>query len=450
MHELLNKSLLNFFLQNEIDLQCSHFVLGVSGGADSMTLLHWMMRHAGQVTVAHVNYGFREEESEAETQLVQRFCENNGIDFLIHKANKKSHRGNKQDWARKVRYSFFHTVLNKRSANFIVTAHHKADQIETIFLNILRGLGPESLAGIKARQELFLRPMLNVEKQYINDYVLHYAIPYAIDSSNLSSDFNRNFLRNELFPLLKQRFPGFGNSLFHLSELGTFIQDHGKQLTTFVYGKRELPISVLRTCSPFEKTILIRRWIQSHQHDLILKRRQIQALLELCEQQKGSSITLSSSISVIREQDELLIYSIEKEIAKSFLRVDAKSTFPITIGFVKLNKITIPPSFKKQNTLYIRIPSQYFWVRDWQDADRIQPLGMQGHKLVSDVLTDAGIRSVDRKCALVIESFESEVLSVIFPPANKNYQRGIISEKAKLFPKDSHCLSIEINEHSSS
>ena len=190
----------------------------VSGGSDSMALLHFMLslrRDMGfEVVCVNVDHGIRGKESEEDSGFVRRYCEGRGLELFFKKADApryaKESRLNLEQAAREIRYSFFYELISEGRCGKVFTAHNKNDNVETIMLNILRGSGTAGLCGMDVDNgKGIVRPLLFTPKGEIMRYVEENNIGYRTDSTNLDEGYSRNYLRNKVFPLLEQRFTGF-------------------------------------------------------------------------------------------------------------------------------------------------------------------------------------------------------------------------------------------------
>jgi len=190
-------------------------VVGVSGGIDSMVLLHLLKAFGREfelsLIVAHVNHGLRQDESEREAELVEKESTRFGLPFEYGRFDVREfsrHAGvSVQDAARRVRYRFLRTVLRKHQAQKIALGHHADDQVETILLRLLRGSGLRGLRGmLPIRKEGVIRPLLESWRGEIESFAAENRIPYLIDSSNLKKDYLRNRIRLDLIPLLEREY----------------------------------------------------------------------------------------------------------------------------------------------------------------------------------------------------------------------------------------------------
>ena len=210
-------------------------VIGVSGGPDSMALLHILLtlQEKEQIPsctllVAHVNHMLRKEADE-ETAYVEEFCRLHQIPCFVKRAKveelaQKAKMGT-EEMGRNIRYQFFEEVRQKEKAQKIVTAHHANDNAETVLMNILRGSGTAGLRGIEPirkneKNVVFVRPLLNCTKEEIYEYCEEKNLQPKIDKSNQENVYNRNKVRNILIPFLEKEWnPNIVATLNRLSEL---------------------------------------------------------------------------------------------------------------------------------------------------------------------------------------------------------------------------------------
>ncbi len=204
-------------------------IVGVSGGADSMVLLHLLnaCREAFHLSlvVAHVNHGFRPEASEREAELVQKESTRLQLPFEYGQFNVREFqklRGlSPQDAARRIRFHFFHDLLLKHRAQKIALGHHADDQVETVLSRLIRGSGLLGLKGIlPIREGKVIRPLLEVWRKEIESVALEKKIPFLLDSSNLKNDYLRNRIRLSLIPFIEGEYqPNFKETLLRTSAI---------------------------------------------------------------------------------------------------------------------------------------------------------------------------------------------------------------------------------------
>ncbi len=249
-------------------------IVGVSGGPDSMALLHILQSLAQEMKislyVAHLNHMFRGEEAQADADLVQEFCFRSGIPCRVVNrdvpAYARERRLSAQVAAREIRYQFFYEVLQETGGQKLALAHHANDQAESVLMNLLRGSGLRGLGGIApVRDDCVIRPLLGIHRVEIESYCQDMGVPYRIDSSNLKLIYRRNKLRHQLIPLLQKEYsPGIIDILGRLAEQARSEDELLEQLTQEAYEK------VLQT----EKTneIILDRQILSQQAVALVRR----------------------------------------------------------------------------------------------------------------------------------------------------------------------------------
>lgn len=185
-------------------------VAGVSGGADSMALLHFLLWYAQErhirVISAHVNHGLRGRESDADEAFVREWCERRGIACEVLRADvhllARKRKCGLEECGRHVRYAFFESLAGEYNAR-VATAHTLSDQAETVLLHLVQGSGGRGLTGIPPVRGRIVRPLLTVTRKEVEDYCEINQIPFRTDRTNFSLDYTRNRLRLQVIPLLK-------------------------------------------------------------------------------------------------------------------------------------------------------------------------------------------------------------------------------------------------------
>ena len=239
----MKNKVLNTIKKYNLIQENDKIVIGVSGGPDSMCLLHILNglkeKLNFEIVVAHINHMIR-KEAEEETQYVKNFCDKLGIKCyikridVIDKSNKE--KIGTEEAGRKARYDFFEEVLNIVNANKIATAHNENDNAETVLMNIFRGAGTSGLKGIEPiRDNKYIRPISECERSEIEEYCRVNKLQPKIDKTNLENVYTRNKIRNVLIPEIKKEFnPNIIESLNKLSILArqenNFIQEYAKNI----------------------------------------------------------------------------------------------------------------------------------------------------------------------------------------------------------------------------
>lgn len=215
-------------------------VIGVSGGPDSICLLHVLYglkeRLGIEIVVAHVNHMLR-DVADLETEYVQSFCKKLGIECYVKKADileiSKTQKKGTEEVGRQVRYDFFDEVAKKTNSNKIATAHNSNDRAETVILNILRGSGLSGLKGIEPiRDNKYIRPLINTDRQDIENYCNDNKLEPKYDKTNNENIYTRNKVRNTVIPYIKKEFnPNIIKTINRLSSLATEENEYLQAIT---------------------------------------------------------------------------------------------------------------------------------------------------------------------------------------------------------------------------
>ncbi len=189
-------------------------LVGLSGGADSVMLLSFLVKYRTQtstfpILAVHINHGIRGEEAERDERFSRDFAAMLGVEFkavFVDVPAEASESGlGLEEAARNARYSKFAEIISCRNdINTIAVAHNATDNLETVIINMMRGAGAKGMAGIKAVRDNVIRPLIGVSKKDILSLLAQNSIPYVIDSTNFSSDYTRNYVRNEILPRLSR------------------------------------------------------------------------------------------------------------------------------------------------------------------------------------------------------------------------------------------------------
>lgn len=247
-------------------------VIGVSGGPDSICLLNILNGLKEQLNieiyVAHINHMIR-EVAEQETEYVQNFCKNIGIECFVKKVDvlkiaQEQKRGT-EEVGRTIRYEFFDEVLKKTNSNKIATAHNLNDKAETVMLNIIRGSGVSGLKGIEPiRDEKYIRPLIETEREDIEKYCIDNKLNPKYDESNNENIYSRNKVRNELIPYIKKEFnENIIKTINRLSEVATEENEYLHKITKQEY----------ENLSKIENDIIILDLKKFNCLELVIKRR---------------------------------------------------------------------------------------------------------------------------------------------------------------------------------
>ena len=244
-------------------------LVAVSGGRDSMVLAEKVRREGGPFAVAHCNFRLRGAESDADEALVREWAERHGVTCHVRafdtEAVATAEGISIEMAARKLRYRWFGELCRKHGYEAVLTAHHAGDNVETFFLNLLRGTGIKGLTGMKADSFLpdpefsgipLRRPLLGLTRAEIDSFAAQWKVPYRDDRTNAENTVKRNKLRNQVFPVLREINPSFEKTLAEdmerLSMVSAIADDYYRENASLLWDGKRIDTALLRTFSHWE------------------------------------------------------------------------------------------------------------------------------------------------------------------------------------------------------
>ncbi|NVM57240.1 MAG: tRNA lysidine(34) synthetase TilS [Desulfobacterales bacterium] len=408
-------------------------LVGVSGGPDSVALLHslvavgahWSVR----LVVAHLNHRLRGATADQEAAFVERLaakleipCEIGSEDVASYSAE---HRLSVQEASRVVRYAYYDEVAAKHAARKIALGHQANDNAESILIHLLRGTGPRGLAGIPpVRDERIIRPLIDLTRQQILEFLEQGGFEYVRDHSNLDPKYLRNRIRHELLPALKERFNP--NAVCTLTRLASIVRDEedfwNHQISGVFQGvvleqttdRLTLSASGLARLHPALSRRLIRQAVLSLKGDL--KRwghSHVEAVVQLARGPSPSGrLDLPRGVRVVRDRDEVtfLLGPPEEKPSFQYHIPGMGTTFIREIGiFLKLsvcdaNEVAQPKKYASTTALFdLYAVSFPLNVRSFKEGDRFRPLGMSGSQKVKTFFINHKVsRSKRQRCPLLV------------------------------------------------
>lgn len=396
------------------------YLLAVSGGADSMVLLHVFRQLKLQVAVAHCNFNLRGDESTGDMLFVQEQANLMGFPFHV-KSFSADDFGNSgsavQATARTLRYEWFDELCDLHGYDHIVTAHHADDQAETILHRIIRGTGINGLAGMQVRNNRILRPMLQVSKQELLAWAAEQQIPFRTDSSNALDKYTRNRIRHHIIPAMEQINPSVKTALVQLGSRASELQEHVRMLAsefvkiscitkgqTFLIHKHSLRQHSLYRTLLFE---LLRNYgFNETQTDLIQQH---------MDEDSGKRFLSPQFILTIERAYLCIEPAHHEEAAPMIIHSLAANEQVEWNGCLFSFEVTDHQTAFEKDALYLDMDKLEFplHIRLWQNGDRFVPLGMKGSKKVSDLLVDMKIDLHEKKRVYVLQS--GDAIAAVLP-----------------------------------
>lgn len=444
-------------IQKYVNISCeSTFIVGFSGGWDSMCLLDIMNQLSKEygflLVAAHLNHNWRGKESEMEKERCLQFCEDNDITFIsdtLEEGTKAT-----ELVAREKRYEFFKRCAEDFEADAILTAHTKSDNAETILYRIIKGTGLNGLEGIKELRELsrfkVIRPILNFSRRDIEEYCIKNELYPNNDTSNANTKYARNNIRHNIMPAIKNINPNIENSLITLADIAAgnnkvineLMENIEKQITI---GDKWLTQNFLILNSAIKQHFVYKLLVKN---DLEPSFAKIQELMNfITDNQKsksGKTLSIANDIWLfVSYKYTYFVYSDDYEKIEEIINIDHEGTY--TIGennhFSIFENNEKPNKFPKanSNSAYVNLNDIEFplTLRTRQNGDIIQPFGMQGKMKLKKYFINKNIPEHDRD-KIILLCKDKEVLWAI----------GVgLSEKLRSKDTPKYKLEMEITEN---
>ena len=413
----MEKLFLNNIEKNFSSLLNNKFIVAVSGGVDSIVLLHLCRNLKLNFVVAHCNFKLRGKESDDDELFVKNLAEKYKIKFYSNSFNTKelSNRSNKsvQMIARDLRYSWFNKLSEDLAINYIITAHHIDDSIETFLINLSRGAGINGFLGIPEINNKINRPLLAFTKDQLKSYALENKILFREDSSNKKKDYMRNQIRLEVIPKLKKINPylleSFPKTIKKLEQSKSIIADRIAKVLSEVSFKKggELffEIESIKNLSNIEAYVyeIFKQYNFTQWDDIV----------DLLDSQTGKEV-VSKTHRLLKNREYLILTKKVGLQEISTLINSSKEEIKISAGTIIFSKAD---KIDKKNPYSIFLDSKKLKfplkVRNVVSGDYFYPFGMDGKKKVSKYLKDQKVSKYEKEKTLILETSKNEIVWLI-------------------------------------
>ncbi len=381
------------------------YIVALSGGADSVALLLFLDEMGYQVHAAHCNFHLRGAESDRDEAFCESLCLQKNIPFhRIHfdtLTYAETHHVSVEMAARELRYGYFEQLRKDIGASGICVAHHRDDSVETVLLNLIRGTGLRGLTGIQPRKGYILRPLLCVSRQEIEQYLQVKGQSYVTDSTNLVAEVQRNVVRLKVLPLLETINPAVADNIQRTAENLTEAQS---VLDVAIENIRNAKILEYRELERFgSREYILYEWAKQYGFNGT----QVKDMLTA---ETGSVFSSSMGYDLLVDRDSYLVEPILKPYKE--VRIPEEGTYILDeITKIKVRKC---PAYVSKNPSVATLDAQKvafpLTVRRVEEGDRMQPYGMRGTKLLSDLMTDCKLSLFDKRRQLVVVDAQGVVI----------------------------------------
>lgn len=390
------------------------YLLAVSGGVDSMVLAD-LFQHSGyHFQVAHVNYHLRGEDSNRDKELVSDFCSKHGIPFHWYEVSEEDGKpaNSIQNWARELRYRFFRKIQQEQNLEYIVTAHHLNDQLETFLINLSKAAGIQGLSGIPANENGIVRPLLGFSKQEIYEFANEKNIEFREDLSNQKSDYLRNKIRHNIVPELEKVndhfLPNFAKSMDILNQTKNVLNNCIDEKIKAFETNLETGQTVIGKTKFSEESDLIRFEILKN-----FGFKDEKEMQKIFTAQTGSTF-FNSEYQLIVNRNELILNQRMEEGRGKMEDVE------IALEIVG-NEIVIPENIKTEIREFgncnwkidknnINLPLK---LRKKRSGDTFFPIGMAGKKKIAKFFKDEKLSILAKRKIWLLCDANDQMLGVL-------------------------------------
>ena len=419
----------------------SKIIVGLSGGPDSMVLIHVLLELGYECIAAHCNFNLRGEESNNDEEFVVKWCKESSVALEVVSFDTKAYAAAEkisiEMAARDLRYDWFEKLRKRHNADTIAIAHHRDDSVETILINLIRGTGIKGLTGIPVKNRRIVRPLLSVSRNEIMEYLSTNNIPYVTDLTNEEDIYTRNTIRLKVLPILETINPSVRNSILttsaNLQEVEKIYNNYISLALSSVLKDNRINIAQLKkTYSP-----------QSLLFEILSPLGFTPSVIEDISNNLDSipgKVYLSNKFRLLKDRDYLIISEIiggdisnEKYLINSDCSTIDILPFNMSANIVENNsdyKIE-----KKSTKLQVDLDKLSFplTLRKWKKGDWFIPFGMTGKKKLSDFFTDKKFNLLEKETTWVITSGE-DIVWIVNQRADNRFR--ITKETKSVFTID--------------
>lgn len=401
-------------------------LVALSGGADSVALLHILIKAGINCEAAHCNFHLRGDESDCDEKFVRSLCKRMNVKLHTIDFETAKYAHNQgisiEMAARDLRYDFFERLRKENNFDKIAVAHHRNDNVETMLLNLIRGTGLRGLTGIHYKNGYIIRPLLDISREEIEDYLAEIGADFVTDSTNLVTDTTRNVIRLEILPQLKSINPSVMDTLqatiSRLNESYDLYQFAINRIKANLMIDNRIIIKTLKSI-PSAKTVL---------HELLsdygFNNSQTTDIIENLDCEIGK-VFESNEWRLLRDREALILKRKDEKYTclcdvlplDGYIKVTNNVTF--FIERVSLNENFNIPRSKDTVCLDLDKLEYPLTVRLINEGDRFVPFGMNGEKLISDYLTDKKKTLYEKEAQLVVCSGDNIAWLVNERPDNR-------------------------------
>lgn len=411
-------------------LKDTKLLIAISGGVDSVVLFHLLHKLNYDVSLAHCNFKLRGKESDLDEEFIKNLNQisSNQIFTIIFDTEKyaKEHKLSTQIAARELRYNWFQKLITEHKFEYVLTAHHADDNLETFLIHLTRGSGLDGFTGIPKVNGNIVRPLLAFSRKEILNYAKDHDIEWREDASNASNKYIRNKIRHQVLPVLKEINPSvldsFATTLENLQESKQIIEDSIVNIASEVLKKEanfiKIDIEKIKKLSNPKAYLyqLLKSYHFTEWNDVY----------DLLNAQSGKQV-FSKTHRLLKDRDVLILSKIDLsnsiEMAFQIEEEITEITNPIHLTFEGV----FEKSTENKQTIYVDkdLLKYPLLLRKWEKGDYIYPLGMQGKKKLSKYFKDEKFSLIDKENTWLLCDAENQIMWIV----NHRQDRRFVKNK---------------------
>ena len=432
----------NYIKENELIQQGDQILVALSGGPDSVCLLHILYELKDKFNLnlgaIHINHMLRGEESEKDEKYIVKLCDELGIKHYVKRINieyvAKDSNVSLEVAGRNERYKAFEEIRSKYGYNKIAVAHNANDQAETVLMRVMRGTGLEGLTGIKAkREDGIIRPILCLNRQEIEEYCEEKRLNPRIDASNYERIYSRNKVRLDILPYMKENFnkdiiDTLNRMALILSKDNEYIEEQSKKCYEEYCKYTNDKLIIKQDLFIKEKEAIVTRVIKrafkeisnSHQN---FEMKHIYDVIDLYNRGTGKSINLTNSIIAENTYGDIIfkkkknVKNAKEETEVSFMKESINEEIEFKNYIIKMEVIDKEKGVEFSNNPLIKLFDYdkiegRIVIRNRKDGDKMKPLGIKGTKKLKDIFINLKVPREERDIIPLI-CFDDEIAWIV-------------------------------------